>query len=378
MAKSLIRLVAEAGQASWYHLSSSPQTWIIRSIQEAPEGLPQFLPPGIVGQHLFPPAGFHGSHEVPIGTACRFASVRDPGIGPDTFPTWLAILNELQGRLQGGTLEEYEIHPGLPVPHDVQEDAAQQQVGPENEQAEPFQFRNERIVVRVNSVDQWRQLIANPELHWRIGYSARTLAHCWSAANGLPQSVQRLFAVWGTEPFDDFRVLLVRPELKVSLAGLGHDSQTDAWVLGRNQAELISISVEGKVDEPFGDETLAQWLADPTKNRLERLGELSNLLGIPALCNDQGVPQDYAQNVRYQLLHRTASAIKLAKVYNAQHAMLLVHSFSEHHTGLEDYKEFLALFGAAGGIDKITFCGRRSGIQLWSGWVCGEPEFKVM
>ena len=108
------------------------------------------------------------------------------------------------------------------------------------------------IFVPVTSVDQWKQLLADPDKQWRTGYSARTLAHCWQEASGLPASVQTVFRQWGTEPFNDLEVLLVLPEHQVPLPGGSRPSQSDVWVLARGGTDLVSIAVEGKVSEPFG------------------------------------------------------------------------------------------------------------------------------
>lgn len=31
----------------------------------------------------------------------------------------------------------------------------------------------------------WQQLLAKPDLHWRTGYSARSIAHSWTEARQL-------------------------------------------------------------------------------------------------------------------------------------------------------------------------------------------------
>jgi hypothetical protein len=47
-------------------------------------------------------------------------------------------------------------------------------------------------------------------------------------------------------------LLLAIPEYKVSLPGWGAASQNDIFCLARTQHGLVSIMVEGKVNEPFG------------------------------------------------------------------------------------------------------------------------------
>jgi hypothetical protein len=61
----------------------------------------------------------------------------------------------------------------------------------------------------------WQALLADPVRHWKIGYSARTIASCWEAANGLlPTEIAALFG-------RDAELLIAIPEHKVSLGDLG-------------------------------------------------------------------------------------------------------------------------------------------------------------
>ena len=39
----------------------------------------------------------------------------------------------------------------------------------------------------------WQRLLAKPDLHWKTGYSARSIAHSWTAARGLPTEIQAVF-----------------------------------------------------------------------------------------------------------------------------------------------------------------------------------------
>jgi hypothetical protein len=51
-----------------------------------------------------------------------------------------------------------------------------------------------RIYIPTQSPEDWRRLLAQPEKHWREGYSARALAECWERADGFPVEFQALFA----------------------------------------------------------------------------------------------------------------------------------------------------------------------------------------
>jgi len=102
------------------------------------------------------------------------------------------------------------------------------------------------------------------------------------------------------------------------LPGGSRASQNDVWVLGESSAGLISIAVEGKVSEPFGP-TVGEWFKNKTTGKEKRL---------QFLCNELGFDFSPPPKVRYQLLHRTVSAILEAKRFRTNEAVMVVHTFS--------------------------------------------------
>jgi hypothetical protein len=83
------------------------------------------------------------------------------------------------------------------------------------------------IYVPARSADDWIQLLADPVKHWRTGYSARTLAHSWQDAGGLPKEVKEAFAT--NEYLAGIQLLLALPEHQVPLVGGLRPSQNDIW-----------------------------------------------------------------------------------------------------------------------------------------------------
>jgi hypothetical protein len=124
--------------------------------------------------------------------------------------------------------------------------------------------------------------------------------------------------------------------------------------------------VEGKVDEPFGP-LVKDWLPEASDHEHARSGHkharlerLARTLGIdPSACRD----------LRYQLVHRTASAVYEAHRYRAKTAVMMVHSFDPHHAGLDDFKRFAAelLLPDA---DAARMAGpiERECVDLYLGW----------
>ena len=108
------------------------------------------------------------------------------------------------------------------------------------------------ILIPSKSPEDWSAFLARPYLHWKRGYSATSLAYCWEEANGFPECVRKAFRASELPLLRDTSVLLAIPEHKVPLPGGRTASQNDLFVLAKGDAELISITVEGKVSEPFG------------------------------------------------------------------------------------------------------------------------------
>ncbi len=222
-----------------------------------------------------------------------------------------------------------------------------------------------KFFVPTTGTEEWKKLLADPEKHWRSGYSAKALACCWEEAGGFPKSVQQVFSQSAIRQFNGIKFLLGFPEYKVPLPGGSHPSQSDIFVLAHSPGQLITIAVEGKVAESFGP-TISEWQKRNSKGKQVRFKYLCELLGLSGKSLDQ---------VRYQLLHRTASALIEAERFNASTAMMMVHSFSQEHEWFEDYQAFLNLFGKSGAPNSITHVGERNGVELYLSWVTGEQRF---
>src|SRR5687768_9079383 len=106
------------------------------------------------------------------------------------------------------------------------------------------------IYIEAEGPEAWQRFLAEPEKQWKTGFSARTLAHCWHSGACLPQSVADVLATSDDEALRTLEPLAI-PEHKVPLPGGGHASQTDLWLLARDRDGLVSVAVEGKVEEPF-------------------------------------------------------------------------------------------------------------------------------
>jgi hypothetical protein len=209
------------------------------------------------------------------------------------------------------------------------------------------------------NLERWKMLLADPEKHWREHYSAYELAHAWANVKDLPVRVKEAFDRSGIDDLRHLKVLLKIPVHPVTLDNANAPSMNDLFVLARSDSSLYAIMVEGKVNEPFGL-TVEEWEDSDGKRR--RLNFLMETLGL----KDRAA----LNPIRYQLLHRTASAVIEARRYHAGRAMMLVHSFSPDGASFGDYAAFLGLYGLQAEPNAVvTVPEPVNGVTLHLGWV---------
>ena len=220
-----------------------------------------------------------------------------------------------------------------------------------------------KILVPATSPENWKQLLAEPEKQWKAGYSARSLAYCWQEADGIPPEIISVLAQ--VPSLKGMKTIFAIPEHKVPLPGGVRASQNDVWVLGETSSGLVSIAVEGKVSEPFGP-TVGEWFENKSAGKETRL---------KFLCSELGFEYPPPLNARYQLMHRTVSAILEAKRFRTKEAAMVVHSFSKTNEWLEDYQYFLSLFGLEAGINQAVTVKLANEINLSFAWVHGSEKY---
>jgi hypothetical protein len=223
-----------------------------------------------------------------------------------------------------------------------------------------------QIYLPTTGSHDWQWLLASPGLQWKHGASAMALADAWEHSDPWPQAVADALAT--NSDLSDLELLLALPEHQVPLPGGTASSQTDLFVLARRvDGDRVAIAVEGKADEPFGEDTVAEWRADAGPGRIKRLAYLVDALRL--------VDDERLAPIRYQLLHRTASAIIEARRFGAAHAVLLVHSFGKNAKWFDDLAAFVALYDVtvARG-SAVRACELADGVTLHIGWVSDVPR----
>lgn len=199
--------------------------------------------------------------------------------------------------------------------------------------------------------------LARQGRHWKKGYSAYELAHSWVNAADIPVSVRSVLDTCS----DYAGAVLVEGlfERAVDLRTQGSRSQTDLLAFVESAHGNAVIAVEGKVDEPFG--ALVSTWNDHTPGKERRL---------EALCASLGLRVPDVGGIRYQLLHRTASAIYEAQRYRTTRAVMLVHSFSPTDASFRDFQAFAESMGTSvQTVNQVSGERECEGIRLRLAWV---------
>jgi hypothetical protein len=194
-----------------------------------------------------------------------------------------------------------------------------------------------RIFVPTDGIESWKKLLADPDKHWKEGYSAYSTAESWEENEDTPKEIRQAFSK--SEALKDLKLLAAFPEYQVPLPGGVRPSQNDVLAIMSNEEHLVVAAVEAKYRESFGDKSIGEWLDfDKPEGRQERLHYILEKIKFPT--------QNY-KDLRYQLFHRLASAVIMAKKFHADIAVMIIQSF-ERNDSLNHYKDFSEFVEAYG------------------------------
>jgi hypothetical protein len=222
-----------------------------------------------------------------------------------------------------------------------------------------------RVFVPTRDGTDWQRLLAKPNLHWKKGASAMTAAACWeAAADKLPPEVAALLSGTGEPGLLDLTLLAAVPEWQVVLPGGDTTSNTDVLAICRNALGLCIVAVEAKVLEDFGP-LLKEKREGASPNQERRLAYLHELLGVPK----------FEDAIRYQLLHRTASALLTAQQFHARSAVMLVHAFGTPAHRRTDFTDFCAAIDSTEVSPGVWRAALSVGPALYLAWCDGDPKY---
>jgi hypothetical protein len=222
-----------------------------------------------------------------------------------------------------------------------------------------------RIFIPTKTGSDWQGLLAKPKLHWKKGASAMTAAAAWEdAGDSLPAEIVSALDSSSDEALQGLRLLVAIPEWQVRLEGGETASQTDVLALAGNDKGLCVIAVEAKVNEDFGP-TLRDKRAEASVGQGKRLDYLHFLLGVP----------HFDHVIRYQLLHRTASALLTARDFHAHAAVMLIQCFGDKPNLRADFDAFCNALGAKPLSPGVYVVSAFSRPNLYLAWCAGSRKY---
>ena len=193
-----------------------------------------------------------------------------------------------------------------------------------------------------------------------------SVAACWEENQPkLPPEVIAVFEASREQSLANLQMLLAIPEWEVELPGGDTSSQTDVLAITRNEFGLVILAVEAKVDEPFGP-TLGTKKQNATPSQLKRIAYLEKELNCRTLLADE---------IRYQLLHRTVSAVLTARAFHSGVAVMVVQSFSPDSRWRGDFDAFAVAIGGKCLTSDLYEIPRETEPRLMLGWCKGDEQF---
>jgi hypothetical protein len=192
-----------------------------------------------------------------------------------------------------------------------------------------------------------------------------TAAAAWeAAAEKLPPEIALLLDSANDSSVAGLELLAAIPEWEVPLIGGSTTSHTDVLAVCRNNIGLCIVAVEAKVNEDFGP-LIQEKKIDSSSEQKARLNYLETLLGAT-----------FQDTIRYQLLHRTASALLAGRAFHAQTAVMLVQSFGSREILKDDFAALCAALNARR-LGHDLYCAESfEHPRLFLGWCQGDDQFR--
>ena len=202
-----------------------------------------------------------------------------------------------------------------------------------------------------NAICQWQDWSRpKKDYQWVSGRSAMELAKSWFRNERLSPPSELSSLLESDRRFQNIKFVHGIPELVTSLPEKGEGRNHDLWISGLTDIEKVTICVEAKADEPFGNDTVLSYrkssLARRSKGTSTRVPER-----IDKLVELTGLPLSVWEPIRYQLLTALCGTLIQAKKDESKVAVFIFHEFETALTTKEkmdennnEYQKLLGIF----------------------------------
>ena len=187
-------------------------------------------------------------------------------------------------------------------------------------------------------------------------YSAYQVSQSWRNLNGrLPAPMSKIFESSKDPLFHNLKPEHIVAEKQIYLLdSLKNPSRTDIMSYCSNSmGETILLCVECKAKETFASR-VSSWVATPDEPPIRRQAllfhqkaelvprKLNRLKSLNTVLGTNVMPDSH---LRYQLLHRTASAIIEGRNLSARAAVMVVQAFTASVENFFDFSDFCDTLG---------------------------------
>lgn len=195
------------------------------------------------------------------------------------------------------------------------------------------------------------------EYQWADGRSAKELAKAWFPDGYVDVPPELSSLLNSHSRLAGLELIKGMPEFVTNLPERGEGRNHDLWLFGKTRNESVTLCIEAKADEPFGNDTVSEYREKALQRR--KRGESTRVPErIAALLDIVGRPSANWEVVRYQLLTAICGTALQAKEDSSNLAVFIVHEFRTSRTteanlqrNCEDYERFLNAIGIKSGND---------------------------
>ena len=177
--------------------------------------------------------------------------------------------------------------------------------------------------------------------HWKRGRSAYEVANFIVNRNGADKLARRVSQVLGGPvQFDK-----ITPEYEVRFdkqRGKGRVHDLGIWG-ATSSGDSLFVGVEAKVDERFGEKTVAQEWQRRTVGKEARIRQLCS-----RFQNGRGISQ--TDDVRYQLMYATAGTVDAGASVSVFYVAVFLTDAYRPTKGEANYKDYMEFVRRVGGV----------------------------
>lgn len=185
----------------------------------------------------------------------------------------------------------------------------------------------------IDKWDGWSR--PKSDYQWKRGRSAMELARAWfrTPKSTAPDEFTALL-----ESAEVTRGLAIkggRPELVTPLPERGEGRNHDLWLTATTIHGKVTVCVEAKADEPFGDRLGKQIVTARKRQPQTRVAERARALLTLLFGGDHNPEGAPWRELRYQLITAAAGAVLQAQIDKSVACVLVVHEFHSNLTKAE-------------------------------------------